>query len=598
MQHRLVRSFRIPALFGALLLTACGGGGTTPPSSVAPNPVPTASGASETVPLSGASVPERLPQAGGIGGTVTLSAVAPPADATLRIESSTTAPADAGRMTSDALRRGRSGTVTILFFLVFTPSTTIALTGLPAFSISLPASINTANRQFFYAISDPLAPPAASFSTDGPATVSGQELSFPAFSTALTLRAGKRYVFAFYAIAVTAASVISHVVIIVQENRTPDNLFNGFPGADTVQTGQKHDGTTIALQSVSLTAPTDISHSHENWWKEWNGGAMNGFDLGSPKGAGPNYPYAFVPASETAPLRDLAAAYTFGDRMFQSNTGPSFPAHQYLIAGQSGLADDNPNHSPWGCDSPAGTTVPLLGPNGTSVPGPFPCFDYPTFGDVVDQHNLTWRYYAPAIGAGGGIWSAYDAIDHIRHGADWTSDVISPETQVLQDVPAGTLANVTWVVPSFTNSDHAGSKSTSGPDWVASVVNAIGQSQFWPSTVIFVTWDDWGGWYDHVAPQQLDPMGLGFRVPLIVISPYAKRGYVSHVNHEFGSFLKFSEEVFGLSSLGQADVRADDFADCFDFGQPPQPYRSVQTRLRAADFLRQLPSSQSPDDDR
>lgn len=596
MRPRLVRIATIPALLGAFLLTACGGGGSHP-SAVAPNPVAMESGSSKTVPLSGGAVAESLPMAGGIRGTVTLSAVAPPAGGTLRLESSTAAPDGAARMTSDALRGARSGSVTILFFVVFTPSTTIELAGLPGFSITLPSSVSTANRQFFYAIADPLAPPTARFQTGGPATVSDHELRFPASSTPLTLRAATHYVFAFYALAVTAASVVTHVVFIVQENRTPDNLFNGFPGADTVQIGQKHDGTTIALQNVSLTSPTDISHSHENWWKEWNGGAMNGFDLGSPKAAGPTYPYAIVPRSDTTPLWNLAAAYTFGDRMFQSNTGPSFPAHQYLIAGQANLADNNPNHNPWGCDSPAGTTVTLLGPNGTSLPGPYPCFDYPTFGDVLDQHNVTWRYYAPAIGTSGAIWSAYDAIDHIRHGADWKTDVISPETLVLQDVPAGKLANVTWVVPSFTNSDHAGSKSTSGPDWVASIVNAIGQSPFWSSTVIFITWDDWGGWYDHVAPRQLDPMGLGFRVPLIVVSPYAKRGYVSHVDHEFGSFLTFAEEVFGVPSLGQADVRADDFADCFDFGQSPQPFRSVQTRRSVADFLRQTPSSRSPDDD-
>jgi phospholipase C len=168
----------------------------------------------------------------------------------------------------------------------------------------------------------------------------------------------------------------------------------------------------------------------------------------------------------------------------------------------------------------------------------------------------------------------------------------------LQDVAKGTLANVTWVVPSSVNSDHAGGiNSVGGPDWVASIVNAIGQSQFWSSTAIFITWDDWGGWYDHVAPPQLDSMGLGFRVPLIVVSPYAKHGYVSHVQHEFGSFLKFSEETFNLPSLGLIDVRADDLADCFDFTQAPQAFHGVQTKLHATDFLHQPSSSEPPDND-
>ena len=394
-----------------------------------------------------------------------------------------------------------------------------------------------------------------------------------------------------------ARSAIRHVVIIVQENRTPDDLFNGFPGADTVQRGLRHDGSSVALQPVSLAAPADLGHRHEDWRLEWNRGAMNGFDLDSSGGAGSMYPYAYVPRSETRPYWDLASNYTLADRMFQSNSGPSYPAHQYLIAGQSAFADNNPNHNPWGCDSPSGTAVSLIGPTGTSVAGPFPCFDYPTLGDVMDAHGVSWRYYAPAIGRAGAIWSAYDAIRHVRYGADWRSDVLSPETTILTDVAAGTLANVTWVVPSLQNSDHAGSGSTTGPDWVASVVNAIGTSRYWSTAAIFIVWDDWGGWYDHVAPPQLDRMGLGFRVPLLVVSPYARHGYLSHLQHEFGSLLRFTEMVFALPSLGQADARADDLSDCFDFSQGAQPYRAIQTRLHASDFLRQAPSTEPPDDD-
>ena len=288
--------------------------------------------------------------------------------------------------------------------------------------------------------------------------------------------------------------------------------------------------------------------------------------------------------------------------MFQSNTGPSFVAHQYLIAGSSQVTpseipDENPNSGPWGCDSRATTTVALLGATpGTDAPGVFPCFDYQTLGDELDRANLPWRYYSPAIGSGGDIWSAYDAIKHIRYGADWSKNVISPETNILTDVPGGSLGAITWVVPSFTNSDHAGSNSTSGPQWVASVVNAIGQSPQWNSTAIFITWDDWGGWYDHVAPPQIDAMGLGFRVPLLVVSPYAKHGYVSHVQHEFGSILKFGEETFGLAPLGASDARADDLSDTFDFAQSPQPYVPLGV-TRSPGSFRHAPEPTAPDND-
>lgn len=400
------------------------------------------------------------------------------------------------------------------------------------------------------------------------------------------------------------AGKIQHVVIVIQENRTVDNLFNGFPGADTVSSGTTSTGATVPLRPVALEYPQDISHSHLNWVKEYAGGKLS-FDLGAPPKAGPTFPYAYVPATETQPYFALAKAYAFADRMFQSNTGPSFVAHQYLTAGAAQIApgenaDENPDSGGgygaiWGCDAAPKTTVALLGPNGTDLPGPFPCFNYETLADELDAKSLPWRYYAPTLATSGSIWSAFDAIEHIRQSSDWTNDVISPETKVLADA-ASTLPDVTWVVPSGTDSDHAGSGSNAGPQWVTNVVNAIGNGPNWKSTAIFVVWDDWGGWYDHVAPPQVDAMGLGFRVPLIVISPYAKRGYVSHVRHEFGSILHFTESTFGLAPLAASDMRADDLSDCFDFTKSPQPFVPFATMRAPASFAH-APEANAPDDD-
>ncbi len=380
----------------------------------------------------------------------------------------------------------------------------------------------------------------------------------------------------------TNATTIKHIVVIMQENRTVDNLFNGFPGADTVSSGMNH-GVLVPLQPVPFEQGTDVNHSHVNWYKAWDNGAMDGFSIAKNYPA-PNFPYAYVPQTETVPYWTLAKTFTLGDRMFQSNSGPSFPAHQYMIAGQSQQADENPS-GVWGCDGAANDTVALLGPNGTDLPGVFPCFDYQTMGDVLDAKGVTWRYYAPALNTSGDIWSAFQAIKHIRYGADWTNNVISPSPQILTDIEAGKLAQVTWVVPAFSYSDHASPGLTAqGPDWVASITNAIGASPFWDSTAIFISWDDWGGWYDHVNPPTVDAMGLGFRVPLIVVSPYAKHGYISHTTHEFSGFLKYMEEVFGLPTLGQRDVAADDFADCFDYTQTPQPYVPVPVTVSSAFF--------------
>jgi phospholipase C len=291
--------------------------------------------------------------------------------------------------------------------------------------------------------------------------------------------------------------------------------------------------------------------------------------------------------------------------MFESNSGPTFPAHQYLIAGQSGEADEGPNNSntsspiAWGCDAPPSTRVALIGPNGTDInPGVFPCFDYQTLADLLDAAGISWRYYAPDIKDLGGFhFSAFDAIRHIRYGPDWTNNVISPNTKILTDVQGGSLASVTWVVPDSVYSDHPDPGTTSeGPDWVANVVNTIGNSPFWDSTAIFITWDDWGGWYDHVPPPYVDNMGLGFRVPLLVVSPWARHGYVSHQTHEFSSFLRFTEEAFQLPSLGTRDAVADDLVDCFDFTQSPQPFTPVSVTHGPSFFVHSRPSGRPPDD--
>jgi phospholipase C len=150
-------------------------------------------------------------------------------------------------------------------------------------------------------------------------------------------------------------------------------------------------------------------------------------------------------------------------------------------------------------------------------------------------------------------------------------------------------------MPTAVESDHSSVSNGSGPSWVASIVNAVGQSQYWNSTAIFVTWDDWGGWYDHVAPQIFNQYELGFRVPLIVISPYAKKAYVSHVQHEFGSILHYTEEQFGLNSIGYTDARADDLSDCFDYTQTPTPFKAIPAKYPASYFLH-LPPSNEPVD--
>lgn len=392
------------------------------------------------------------------------------------------------------------------------------------------------------------------------------------------------------------AAKIQHIVIILQENRTVDNLFNGFPGAETVQSGMSN-GQSVPLQPVTLEQGSGLDNSHAGWWKDWDQGAMDGFAHPVSVYPNPSLAYGYVPKSETVPYWTLAQTYTFGDHMFQPNSGPSFPSHQYLIAGQSATADENPTGSPWGCDAPNSVTVALLGPNGTNLPGIYPCFTYKTIADSLDAKNISWRYYEPAENSAspdnGFDFSAFESIKQIRMGSDWSQDVISPATQILTDLKNGSLPQVTWITPGFGFSDHPGTGATAeGPDWVANIVNAIGASQYWNSTAIFITWDDFGGWYDHVVPPTVDSMGYGFRVPLIIVSPYAKHGYVSKTTHSFGSLLHYIEGAFDLPGLGTRDMTADDFSDCFDYTQTPQPYTQIPVTFTPSFFIHLNPPRQ------
>jgi phospholipase C len=305
------------------------------------------------------------------------------------------------------------------------------------------------------------------------------------------------------------------------------------------------------------------------------------------------------------------------------------PAHQFIISGTSAptagsnlFVSENPHNigqPDGGCDAPAGTTITLIDPTGseTSNAAIYPCFEHPTLTDLLEAKGATWRYYTSsgyARGAGTALWVGPEAIQHICGstssgacgGADFTNHVILDQTQILRDITNQQLPDVSWVIPTGQASDHAGSTSaTQGPSWVASVVNAIGNSSYWGNTAIFITWDDWGGWYDHVAPPQVlvncAQWGCGyiygFRVPLIVVSPYAKAKYISKNQHDFGSILKFIEGIFSLPSLGYADAAADDLSDCFDMNQTPLPFQTIPSALDAQFFLNDKTPPTDPDDD-
>lgn len=384
------------------------------------------------------------------------------------------------------------------------------------------------------------------------------------------------------------ASLIQHVVIIIQENRSVDNLFQGFPGANTQSWGLNLNGKHISLKPVNLDANYDPNHTHTSFLNECNKNAsgtcqMNGWKQETCGGGTCPDPgaYGYVPQAQAQPYWNLAQAYAFSDSMFQTNQGPSFPAHQYLVSGTSTIADGSTyraseNISAAGCDAPVSVKVLTIDPAGVEGNPVPPCFNRSSIFTLLDAAGLTWKYYQDGTGAN--LWHAPDALKPLCpnkpcvSNPEFAANVITNPSQFLTDIGGGSLAAVTYITPTAAESDHAASNNGTGPAWVTSVVNAIGNSSYWGSTAIIFTYDDWGGWYDHQPPTGRDSYELSFRVPLVIVSPYAKNSYISHVPHEFGSILKYIEENFGLPSLNTTDVLSDDLSDMFDYTQTPTPF--------------------------
>jgi len=453
-----------------------------------------------------------------------------------------------------------------------------------------------------------------------------------------------------------------HIVVIVQENRTPDNLFQGlcsapYGSAETCSTTVPTLSAAAAAtqyniktnnwldkgSSTGVTQPTpvalankyDLSHAHSAFVAMCDAdstGACKMDGAGSIACSGtcsakPQFRFVDNSKHLLNPYLDLATQYGWANFMFQTNQGPSFPAHQFIFGGTSApsAADDaagifaSENMSgaskTAGCAAPAGTTVELIDPSGENKKI-YPCFEHSTMADLLHS-SLTWRYYAPNAGS---IWTAPNAIQHICQstgmggkcdGKDWNDNVDLTSSDVLKDIASCSLRSISWVIPSGANSDHAKVNDGGGPSWVASIVNAIGNSTtcdnnagYWNNTAIVITWDDWGGWYDHESPTILSqPQGdyqYGFRVPLIFVSAYTPKGYINNARHDFGSILRLLEHNFGIvqGSLNFADARAvNDFTAFYDLSKAPRPYQAISAPKDANFFLKDKRKATDPDDD-
>ena len=420
------------------------------------------------------------------------------------------------------------------------------------------------------------------------------------------------------------SSPIKHVVIIVQENRTFNDFFATYPGADGTTTGNAKaepncsppiQQGTIPLTKVNLVVHKDLDHKYSGYQTARDNGQMDGFDavLG---GAGPEctYPYQYTDPKQIQPYWDMAEQYALAEHMFTTQGSDSFTAHQDLIRGgtvvdtKEGMIDfPTCGNCWWGCDAPPGTYTHLVTQHNMYLKteqGPFPCSNkfatkYRTLADLLDAQSVSWKYYLPPSNKiFGKLLSAFDVIAPVRYGSEWTTNIVTPETAIFSDISNNSLPAVSWVIPDEPESDHPGTSTDTGPSWVSSVVNAIGQSPtYWKSTAIIIVWDDWGGFYDNAPPKVMNYGGLGFRVPAIIVSPYAKAGYISQTQYEFGSILKYIEQNWHLGTLSTSDARANSIIDSFDYSQPPITFKKIHAQYSKEYFIHRKPSYLPTDTD-
>jgi phospholipase C len=352
-------------------------------------------------------------------------------------------------------------------------------------------------------------------------------------------------------------SPIKHIVVIVEENHTFDNYFGTYPGANGIAGASSQPSTNSP--NAQLVAPfmidtttisRDLNHTWESAHQAYDGGKMDGFVIASNSSLSMGH---FDPTL-IPDYWDYASQFVLLDDFYTSVMGPSLPNHLYLIAGQSGGLTS---------DAVAG----VLDFKSSSVYNN--TFYFKTIMDELDASNISWKYYA----GGDSVlnnWNPLPAFASFKINPTRMLNLAVPQ-QFFTDVTNHTLPSVVWVMPGTDQtSEHPPYDISVGEQNTVSIVNAIMASEYWDSTAIFLTWDDYGGWYDHVRPPQVDQFGYGFRVPCLVISPYARQGVVDHTQGDFTSILKFVETVYSLPPLTARDAYASDLMEAFDFSQAPR----------------------------
>ncbi len=345
------------------------------------------------------------------------------------------------------------------------------------------------------------------------------------------------------------AGRIDHIIFLIQENHTFDNYFGTFPGAHGVTTDIKlpaEAGGAPAVSPFHFTAPLthDMEHSWEIAHVAMNGGKMDGFvyaersadTLGYYDGTDlPNY-WAY------------ARRFVLLDRFFSSLAGPSLPNHLYTVAGQSGGLVSNLGRPPAGG------------------------FNFPEIAEELERAGVSWSYYdGKANPRAFSLWNPMPGFTSFMNDQQLMTHLVHG-SQFFRDLREGTLPAVSWIVPNDEESEHPPNDIQLGMWYVTDLVNALMKSPYWDNSVLVLVWDDYGGFYDHVAPPQVDAFGYGPRVPALLLSPYVSAGTIDSTTYDFTSVLRFIEERMGVAPLTQRDQQAKSIGNSLDMSRRTAPF--------------------------
>jgi phospholipase C len=399
---------------------------------------------------------------------------------------------------------------------------------------------------------------------------------------------------------------LQHVITVVMENHDYDSFFgsyclvlgqycsstgNGIPSGQCVLNAPSNPAFGCTRPFNLTPAYFTIADLYHDWISgniAWDHGAMDGFYGAEGRGA---TPFGHFNGSTIPVYWDLAEQYASGDNMFAANLSYSLPNHWDLIAGQA------PNISQYSkLRDTADRSTYLTQAANTS-----------TIQDLLHGTGVTWKYYDSNLTNWSkavsnvqytGPYSAYDYWNPMAaRNESYTpafSGHFADRGSLLTDLANGTLPNISWVIPDRNASDHPGYNETLGQSWVGQLVDAVENSSYWGSTAIFVVWDDYGGWYDHVPPPRVMTKLLSFRSPFLVISPYAKQNYISHEFVDFFSLLRFVEWQFHVGCVTPLDCSAPLPFDFFDFNQTARPPILFATTWQTAVYPMELQSPGVP----